>query len=298
MEQQLRPRTSSEEGRLVTCDEPCSFSSRFLCQILQLSFVKYLMKILQKASVWIGFVVPVEATISKVYPTRSPARPRRFAKKRRGRLTRLLLSVVPTRIQNILGYLPADWGHSNVPKEIREGGISPSKKANKRKRDDVALEEQESLLVVLERDLPEHDSDDPTYEFLEVETDSEEYQSQNDTETDLEFEEQDGTIMLKDSSDLQSCTLTMPLSLRVEDIQRAGVSDAPEPLAASTELRPEDPAGSSSGEGAPDINSGGDDDDAQKPQAGVSSGDGSEQEADADCDESSSLSQYEDKQEP
>lgn len=36
-----------------------------------------------------------------------------------------------------------------------------------------------------------------------METDSEEYQSQNDTETDLEFEEQDGTIMLKDSSDLQ-----------------------------------------------------------------------------------------------
>lgn len=74
------------------------------------------MKILQKASVWIGFVVPVETIISKVYPTPSPARPRRFAKKRRGRLTRLLLSVVPTRIQNILGYLPAEWGHSNMPK--------------------------------------------------------------------------------------------------------------------------------------------------------------------------------------
>lgn len=29
---------------------------------------------------------------------------------------RLLLSVVPTRIQNILGYVPADWGQSNMPK--------------------------------------------------------------------------------------------------------------------------------------------------------------------------------------
>lgn len=37
----------------------------------------------------------------------------------------------------------------------------------------------------------------------DVETDSEEYKSQNDTETDLELEERDGTIMLKESSDLQ-----------------------------------------------------------------------------------------------
>lgn len=74
------------------------------------------MNILQKASVWIGFVVPVETVIREVYPTQSPSRRGRLAKKRRGRLMRLLLSVVPTRIQNILGYLPADWGQSNMPK--------------------------------------------------------------------------------------------------------------------------------------------------------------------------------------
>ncbi|KAK4808028.1 hypothetical protein QYF61_017048 [Mycteria americana] len=283
-QQQRRPHASPEQaeilqGRLVTCKEPCSFSRRFLCQIFQMSFVKYLLKILQKASVWIGFVVPVETIISKVYPTKSPTRPGRLAKKRRGRLLSLLLSIIPTRIRNILGYPPADWGQSNVPKEIREALINPSNKANKRKRDDVALEEQESWLVILERDLPEDDSEDITYGSSEVETDSEEYKSQNDTEADLEFEEQDGTIMLKDSSDIQ-----------VEDLQPAGVSDTPELLAANMELRPEDPAGSSSGEDALDVASG--DGDAQESEADVSSGDGSEQKADADCGDSSGLSQY------
>lgn len=87
----------------------------------------------------------------------------------------------------------------------------------------------------------------------------------------------------------QSCSLTMPLSLQVEDLKPAGISDTPELLAASIELGPEDAAGSSSGENAPEVDT--DDGNAQKPQADVSSGDGSEQEADADCDDGSSLSQ-------
>lgn len=37
----------------------------------------------------------------------------------------------------------------------------------------------------------------------EVDTDTEEYKSQNNTETDLEFEEHEGAIMLKESLDLQ-----------------------------------------------------------------------------------------------
>ncbi|KGL74816.1 hypothetical protein N309_07270, partial [Tinamus guttatus] len=48
--------------------------------------------------------------------------------------------------------------------EIREALINPSNKGNKRKRDDVALEEQESWVVVLEKDLLEDDSEDVTYE--------------------------------------------------------------------------------------------------------------------------------------
>lgn len=51
-----------------------------------------------------------------------------------------------------------------IPAEIREALINPAGKASKRKRDDVALEKQESWLVVLERDFPEDDSEDLTYE--------------------------------------------------------------------------------------------------------------------------------------
>jgi len=71
---------------------------------------------LQKVSVWVGFVVPVEAIISRVCPVQSPHRPTRFAKKRHGRLKRFLLAFIPTRIQAVLGHLPTDWGQNNMPK--------------------------------------------------------------------------------------------------------------------------------------------------------------------------------------
>ncbi|XP_013051714.1 uncharacterized protein [Anser cygnoides] len=289
MQQQFQPHSSPVwaellQGRMVVCNKPYSLPSRILCQVLQLGFVKNLLKILQKVSAWVGLVVPVETIISKVCPMQSPTRPGRLAKKRRGRLMRLLLSIVPTRIQNILGQLPADWGQSDMPKEIREALINPSSKANKRKRDDVALEEQVSWVVVLERDLPEDDPEDVTYEPSDVETDSEEYKSQNDTETDLEFEEWDGTVVLKESSALQ-----------VEDVQPTGDGDTPELLAVSMEQGLRDSTVSSSGEDAPDTDSS--DGIAQKPPAGESSGDGSGQEQEVDH-ESSSLLQCEGKQEP
>ncbi|XP_064493588.1 uncharacterized protein LOC135403454 [Pseudopipra pipra] len=255
-QQQLKLGSNPEQVRPLTSNDPHSFFSRFLGQILQLSFVKYLLKMLQKAWVWIGFVIPVETMISQLCPTRSPPRPGRLARKRQGRLVCLLLSVVPTRIQSILGSLPADWGQGNQPREILEAPINPSSKASKRKRDDVALEEQESWFVVLERDLPEDDSEDLTYEPSDEESDSEEYRSHNDTEAELKLEEQDGiTVMLKESLDPQR-------------------THNPQELVVLPGL--EDPAGSSSGEGAADVGSG--DGDAQKPQADVSSG----QEADTE----------------
>ncbi|XP_068029862.1 uncharacterized protein [Anomalospiza imberbis] len=239
---QMRPPTSSD-----------SFSSRFLGQILQLSLVKYPLKLLQKASVWIGLVIPVRTIRSNLCPpSQSPSRPGLLARKRRGKLVRLLLSVTPTRIQNLLGYLPTDWGQSNMSKEIREAPINPASKASKRKRDDVALEQQESWFVVLERDLPEDDSEDVSYEPSELESDSDEFQSQNDT--DLELEEQGGVTILE-------------------------LSDVQGPLL-PPELGAEDPAVTSSGGDAPDVASG----DAQQPR-----GDGSsEQESDTACDTSSS----------
>lgn len=86
--------------------------------MLQIQFSLCLqLKILQKVSVWVGFVAPMEAIISRICPVQSPHRPTRFAKKRRGRLTRLLLAFIPTRIQAVLGHLHTDWGQkSNVSK--------------------------------------------------------------------------------------------------------------------------------------------------------------------------------------
>ncbi|KAJ7422545.1 hypothetical protein WISP_37416 [Willisornis vidua] len=191
-QQQFKLGSSPEKVRPLTSSDPSSFSSRFLCQLFQLSFVQYLLKLLQRASIWLGFVLPVETMTNQLHPTQSPPRPGRLARRLRGRLERLLLSVVPTRIQNLLGYLPADWGHFNKPREILEALVNPFSKASKRKRDDVALEEQESWFEVLERDLPEDDSGDSTYEPSDEESDSEEFQSQNDTEVELELEEQDG----------------------------------------------------------------------------------------------------------
>uniref|UniRef100_A0A8C9FC84 Uncharacterized protein n=1 Tax=Pavo cristatus TaxID=9049 RepID=A0A8C9FC84_PAVCR len=280
MEQSAKPCTNPEwaellQGLMVTSSEPGSFSSRFLHQVLQLGLVRSLLKMLQKVSVWVGFVVPVEAIISRVCPVQSPYRPTRLAKKRHGRLTRLLLAFIPTRIQAVLGRLPTDWGQSNMPKEVREALINPSSKANKRKRDDVALEEQESWVVVLEKDLPEDDPEDLSYEPSEVDTDTEEYKSQNSTETDLEFEEHEGAIMLKESSDLQ-----------LDDAQPNGNGDNPEPLATSSEQGQEDSAASSSAEDASNDDSG--DSDTQTPQD-VSSRDSSEQEADVEHESSSFL---------
>ncbi|KAL2295006.1 hypothetical protein Nmel_018150 [Mimus melanotis] len=227
-----------------------SFSSRFLGQVLQLSLVKYPLKLLQKASVWIGLVLPVSSIRSRLCPP-ALSRPGLLARKRRGKLLRLLLSVTPTSIQNFLGHLPMDWGQSNVSKEVREAPINPASKASKRKRDDVALEQQESWFVVLERDWPEEDSEDPTYEPSELESDSDEYQSQNDT--DLELEEQGEATVLEPSA-VQGSVLP------------------PEPAA-------EDPAVASSGEEAPAVASG----DAQRPLASESS----KQEPDTTCGTSS-----------
>ncbi|XP_074933768.1 uncharacterized protein LOC142049734 [Phalacrocorax aristotelis] len=257
MEQQIS-RTSLGQGRLITCKDPYSFFSRFLFWVFQLSVVKYLLKILQKASVWIGLVVPVETVISKVYPIQPPTRPGGLAKKPWERLMRLLLPIVPTRIQKILGYLSADWGQSNMPKGIPEALINPSNKANTGKEEDVSLEEQESWSVILEKDLPEDDSEDITYEPSDAETDSEEFSFQNDVEGGLEFEGQDDIIILREPSGHQ-----------VEDVQPAGVNTTPELPAANTELGAEDPAKPSSGEDTSSVDS------ADGKPEDVSSGDSS-----------------------
>ncbi|TRZ12838.1 hypothetical protein HGM15179_014251 [Zosterops borbonicus] len=198
----MRPPTKSD-----------SFSSRFLGQILQLRLVKYPLKLLQKASVWTGLVFPVETLRSKLCPTaQSPTR--------LGKLVHLLLSVTLTSIQNFLGYLLREW--DQMSKEIQEALMDPAKE-----RDDVAPKQEDPWLVFLERDLPEDDSDDLTYEPSEMESDSEEYQAQNDT--DLELEEL-GEVTVQEALAIQG---PVSLELGAEDPAMAS-DDAQNPSASGS----------------------------------------------------------------
>ncbi|XP_050790333.1 uncharacterized protein LOC127040332, partial [Gopherus flavomarginatus] len=179
--------------------------ARFFHHIAPLGLFSSLARLLHKLSAWGGPPVPVENIGSLDDCAPSLDRPVRHAKKRLGRLAHFLFAIIPARFQHALGYLPADcMGQSRIPEEIQKSPVKPSGKGSKRKQDDVALEEQQSWVEILQQELPEEDeAEDSTYEPTRSETDSEEYRSQNDTETDLEFEEKDGVLVLKESPSLQ-----------------------------------------------------------------------------------------------
>ncbi|XP_019412613.1 PREDICTED: uncharacterized protein LOC109324932 isoform X3 [Crocodylus porosus] len=211
---------------------------RFFQQAARLGLARSLLQLLQKMFAWAGFSIPVETIGSGDPPAPSPSRPVRHAKKRLGRLACFLFAIVPCRLQNALGYLPpGSLGQSDIPEEIRKTPVKPCGKGNKRKQDDVALEDQQSWVEVLHEELPEGDDpDDATYESWppslfqpsKSETDSEEYRSQNETETDLEFEEQDGVVMLKELPNPQ-------VNQKGETVQAAATSgDVPEKSAMPT----------------------------------------------------------------
>ncbi|CAM4712677.1 unnamed protein product [Caretta caretta] len=206
----MAPQASPEKRELpqempaVRTDSESSLA-RFFRQIARLGLFTSLVRLLHKISAWGGSSLPVENIGSQDYHAPSPDRPVRRAKKRLGRLAHLLFAIIPSRFQRALGYLPADsMGQSGIPEEIQKSPVKPSGKGSKRKQDDVALEEHQSWVEILQQELPEEDeAEDPTYEQTQSETDSEEYRSQNDTETDLEFEEKDGVLVLKASPSLQ-----------------------------------------------------------------------------------------------
>ncbi|XP_044854170.1 uncharacterized protein LOC123355684 isoform X1 [Mauremys mutica] len=206
----MAPQASPEAGELpqelpaAQTDSESSLA-RFFHHIVPLGLFSSLARLLHKLSAWGGPSVPVENIGSLDDRAPSLDRPVRHAKKRLGRLAHLLFAIIPARFQRALGYLPADcMGQSGIPEEIQKSPVKPSGKGSKRKQDDVALEEQQSWVEILQQELPEEDeAEDSTYEPTRSETDSEEYRSQNETETDLEFEEKDGVLVLKESPSLQ-----------------------------------------------------------------------------------------------
>ncbi|XP_043910776.1 uncharacterized protein LOC122787915 [Protopterus annectens] len=138
--------------------------------------------------------------------TVSPDRRSRTAKKRLGRFTRFLLSVLPYRLQNSLGYpVPSSMGMTEVPDDVRQSPTKPYGKGSKRKQDETESseeeEEQDNLVEFIKAELPEEEEeDDPLYEpsTSKSNVDSEEL-SKNDTESDIEVEEKDGIIQLKEN---------------------------------------------------------------------------------------------------
>ncbi|XP_060934888.1 oogenesis-related [Limanda limanda] len=153
--------------------------------------------------VWwvLGFRQPPEvAIVSSEVP--SPARQSLAGRKRLHRVTRLLLSVLPRWVQGRLGYpVSSSIGRSLSP-EIRVSPTKPCGKGSKRKQDELDEDEEEEEHptwveflndeLIAEEDVVE----DPDYEPATVDTESEEYCSHNETESD--FEVSGGSVIIKD----------------------------------------------------------------------------------------------------
>ncbi|KAJ1110125.1 hypothetical protein NDU88_007480 [Pleurodeles waltl] len=105
-------------------------------------------------------------------------------------------SVTSPQLQNTLGYpMSKGLGDDDILGEMRQSPTKPCCNGSMRKVEDVIREEQQFLIEAL---VDENKEGEVMYQFSISETDSEKHQSKNDTESDLEMEEKDGIIMLKD----------------------------------------------------------------------------------------------------
>ncbi|XP_039620548.1 oogenesis-related [Polypterus senegalus] len=153
----------------------------------------------------LSWLAGLSSTVDELGPEYSPTfvRQYRSGRKRLHRVTRLLLSFMPYRLQSALGYpVPSSIGKVPISEEIRCSPTKLSGKGNKRKQDDLDEEEHQSWVEALNEELGDEDClDDPTYEpSTQEETDSEENRTHNETESDIEVENKDGMIMIKEYS--------------------------------------------------------------------------------------------------
>ncbi|XP_074523744.1 oogenesis-related [Halichoeres trimaculatus] len=152
---------------------------------------------------WVlGFRKPLEK-VDPNPPVSSPGRQSLAGRKRLHRVTRLLLSILPRWLQGALGYpVSSSIGRSLSP-EIRVSPTKPCGKGSKRKQDELDEEEDEeehpTWVEALTQELADEDApeEDPDYEPSTVETESEEYRSHNNTESDLEVQEK-GEVIIED----------------------------------------------------------------------------------------------------
>ncbi|TRY62341.1 hypothetical protein DNTS_025876 [Danionella cerebrum] len=124
----------------------------------------------------------------------------RTVKKRLHRVTRMVLAILPRRIQSALGYPVCTSIGCSVSPEVRCSPTKPCGKGSKRKQDDLDEEEeveQQSWVEALNQELADEDNlADPDYEPSATETDSEEYRTHNETESDVEVDK--GVVVIKD----------------------------------------------------------------------------------------------------
>ncbi|XP_034035077.1 oogenesis-related [Thalassophryne amazonica] len=131
----------------------------------------------------------------------SPARQSLSGRKRLHPVTRLLLSVLPRWAQSTLGYPVSSSIGRTLSPEVGTSPTKPCGKGSKRKQDELDddEEEQQTWVEVLTQELPDKDNpeEDPDYEPSTIETESEEYRSHNDTESDLEVSAK-GSVFIED----------------------------------------------------------------------------------------------------
>ncbi|XP_010775566.1 oogenesis-related [Notothenia coriiceps] len=133
----------------------------------------------------------------------SPGRHSLSGRKRLHRVTRLLLSVLPRCVQSKLGYPVSSSIGLSLSPEIRVSPTKPCGKGSKRKQaeldeDEEEEEESRTWVEALNQVLADDEGPevDPDYEPSSIETESEEYCSHNDTES--EFEMQGKAVLIED----------------------------------------------------------------------------------------------------
>ncbi|XP_041648083.1 oogenesis-related [Cheilinus undulatus] len=134
----------------------------------------------------------------------SPTRQSLAGRKRLHRATRLLLSILPRWLQGALGYPVSSSIGLSLSPEIRVSPTKPCGKGSKRKQDELDEDEEEdeehpTWVEALTQELADDEApeEDPDYEPSTVETESEEYRSHNNTESDIEVQEK-GVVVIED----------------------------------------------------------------------------------------------------
>ncbi|XP_060796682.1 oogenesis-related [Neoarius graeffei] len=193
--------SESKESKAVLKREDGGLAS-FFCRISQFWPVRLVVHGFQAFWWFFGFSSPGRAPSPPSEEDKSShqARPCRSGRKRLGRTTRLLLSILPRQLQSALGYPVCTSIGCSVSPEVRCSPTKPCGKGSKRKQDDLDEDEeleQQSWVEALSQELTDEDqSADPDYEPSTVESNSEEYQTHNSTESDIEVEK--GGVVIKD----------------------------------------------------------------------------------------------------